>query len=124
MLGGIAIRFQQGSNTYPFAIFSVKQTQTCATATTNECYTTGITVQVPFEANTTTMNSPTLIVSVNGVDSQSIPVGLAAFHPHLLSNCDSVFATPATTNPAGAESCLPLVTHVDGTLAANLAQAT
>lgn len=44
-LGGISVRFQQGANSYFFAIFSIKQTQTCVTGTTDECYATGITAR-------------------------------------------------------------------------------
>lgn len=116
-LGGISVRFQQGSNTYPFAIFSIKQTQTCVTGTTDECYTTGITVEVPSEINFATFNLSTLslVISVNGVDSQSMAV--AGSYPHLLSNCDSIFAATPPTTMVGLPVCYPLVTHADGSLA-------
>jgi uncharacterized protein (TIGR03437 family) len=106
-LGGISARFQQGPSTYFFAIFSIQQTYRCATGTTNECYTTGVTVQVPFEVNYTTMNAPTLVISVNGVDSPPLPVALVGYNVHLLTSCDSIFATNNSI-------CVPLVTHADG----------
>ncbi len=112
-LGGISARFQQGANTYPFAIFSIRQTPTCTTGTTNECFSTAITVQVPFYD--ATMNAPTLVISVNGADSQSMPVigGI----PHILTSCDSIFAAPSSTTSFGLPICLPLVTHASGALA-------
>ncbi len=109
-LGGISVRFRQGSSTYFFAIFSIQQTYTCISGTTNECYSTGITVQVPFEVNYTTMNAPTLVISVNGVDSQSLPVALVPTNTHILTSCDSIFATASVI-------CLPEVTHANGGLA-------
>jgi uncharacterized protein (TIGR03437 family) len=122
-LGGISLRFQQGANTYFFAIFSIKQTQTCVTGTTDECYTTGITVQVPFEVNYTTMNAPTLVISVNGVDSQSLPVALLARSTHILNSCDTIFATPSTNSP-GSPICLPSVTHANGSPASVYSEGT
>jgi len=115
-LGGISVRFIQGSSTYNFAIFSIYQTQTCVTGTTNECYSTGVTVQVPFEVNYTTMNPPTLVISVDGVDSQSLPVALLPRNTHILNSCDSIFATPVPSS-SGFPVCVPLVTHADGSLA-------
>lgn len=112
-LGGISARFQQGANTYPFAIFSIRQTQTCTTGTTNECFSTAITVRVP--SYDTTKNAPTLVISVNGADSQSMPV--IGSIPHILTSCDSIFAAPTPTNSFGLPICLPLVTHASGALA-------
>lgn len=70
---------------------------------------------VPFEVNTT-MNPPTLVISVDGVDSQTLPASLLGT-PHLLSSCDSVFATPTPKTLAGFPICVPLVTHADGSSA-------
>ena len=116
-LGGISVRFQQGTSTYFFAIFSVKQTQTCTTGTTDECFATAITAQVPFEVNYTTANSPTLVISVNGVDSRSLAAAVVGSNLHLLNSCDSIFASTAPTSSLGIPICLPLVTHANGTLA-------
>jgi uncharacterized protein (TIGR03437 family) len=111
-LGGISVRIQQGTNTFPVPLFSLNQTNTCAAATTNECFVTGITVQIPFEL-VGPDQSAAIIISVNGVDNESMPLLLILQNPHILTSCDSIFV-PALADRA---TCGPLVTHADGSTA-------
>jgi uncharacterized protein (TIGR03437 family) len=117
-LGGISVVIEQGTSTYPVPLFSISQTNTCATATTNECFITGITVQIPFELvylGVAATSSPTLVISVNGTASQAFPLSLLAANIHILTSCDSTFVPPLT----GYTTCEPLITHADGSSAAS-----
>jgi uncharacterized protein (TIGR03437 family) len=95
-------------------LLSVRQQQWCSSATPPlplDCLMTFITLQIPYEVKFNPLGYPEylthVVISQDGVDSQSFVVGLAYDAIHVITSCDK--------DPA-AIRCKPIVTHTDGTL--------
>ena len=110
-LAGISVTLNQTqrafSQTLPLTLISVVQTNLCGDPlnTAQACLLTAITGQIPFELVSDPFTSPppsALVISQDGVNSQSFPIGTVEDNVHVLTGCGGY---PGTC-----------VTHADGSL--------
>jgi uncharacterized protein (TIGR03437 family) len=94
--------------TYSAPMVSVNQVPLCSNATTPDCFATFLTVQAPFEITVAVVAPPIvrteLVVTENGVDSQSFPVAATEDQIHVVTTCEG---------KAGV-ACQSIVAHADG----------
>jgi uncharacterized protein (TIGR03437 family) len=111
-LGGISVAIQ-GAQTYQAPLFSIRQTSSCgdAAGSAPDCILTAITIQAPFEIQgTSSIGAASVSISENGVASRSF-AAVVTDDVHILTSCDAIFGATGQ----GGGSCLPVVTHADGT---------
>jgi uncharacterized protein (TIGR03437 family) len=93
-------------------ILEISQQSSCPKADSPDCYTTDITVQMPFELiyyGSIYVASTEVVISENGVDSQAFGVSMAADQIHVVTGADNGLSVNG--NLVG-----PILTHADGTL--------
>ena len=125
-LAGISVTLNQtGSAPIALPVVSIQQRSICEDAFTSpspvitDCLITAISVQIPFELVSvpapppSPMASPKLVISENGTVSKAFRIAPVADNLHVIRTCDSF---PSVNSPSVSGSCLPLVTHADGTL--------
>jgi uncharacterized protein (TIGR03437 family) len=97
---------------YEAPLLSLNQMNVCSSGTTaSECFITFITLQVPYDLETSTQPIPRvqtqIVITENGVDSKAFPVTVAGDQFHVITNCeDQPFE----------RGCGSIVAHADGTV--------
>jgi uncharacterized protein (TIGR03437 family) len=95
---------------YNAPLISVDQVNLCVSGTTADCFTTFLTLQMPYELQSNPTSPPIIqsqiVISQNGVVSQAFNVGVVPDQIHVVTSCED---QPWQTG------CAAIVTHADGT---------
>ena len=128
-LAGFSVNIQQGANTYAAPLLSVEQAPTCADANSSsaECFTTALTVQIPFEIvpmlpGPLPAQPGNLIVNDNGTESQAFNLFPLVDNLHVITGCDKQPDVWLNVNGFISSNlfltapCNAVATHADGSL--------
>jgi uncharacterized protein (TIGR03437 family) len=122
-LGGFGATLSQPRQSYTVAVsmLAVSQVNHCIdqTAESFECFTTQLTVQIPYDIGGTLTSSgvpidvgPTqLTISEGGTSSEPFALSPVPDRVHLINGCD-----PGPTSSFAAGRCVHAITRVDGSL--------
>jgi len=113
-IAGISVMLVQqtitGDISFDVPLLSILQKNMCPNSSSPACFTSFLTVQIPYELQIKNGSSPyapsELVISENGTAGQSFSPQPDYDAVHVLSTCDA--------NPIVA--CRPIVTHADGSL--------
>ena len=129
-LAGISVAMKQ-SQSYDAPILAVQQLAVCPAGgsgggakpiTPPDCLVGAITLQVPYELSPIPLPNgggtafADVVVSQNGIPSETFPIFVTPDNLHVLTNCDEFPSKQSGTQILVNGGCNSVVTHADGTL--------